>query len=151
MRKIRIKYNDYKNNEVFCNCYQVKDSYDSKDKTIEIFVNELLYLKFITGEFDKKNEQVNKHKIEYIETVVLYKDYKKLYESKGYRTKNYNDKNGTIVVYLPKDVTYERSEKDKHYEDRNAFKKGYVDEVTIVPEILNIDDFVVEVPECLKN
>ena len=40
---------------------------------------------------------------------------------------------------------------DKHYEERNAFKKGYIDELTITPQTIDANSVEVEVPECLKN
>lgn len=108
-------------------------------------------LHLLPHNIEKAKQMIKEYEDKYIETIVLYKDYKKLYSEKGYRTKDYNSKKGTIVVYLPKEITYERKEKDKHYEDKFAFKNGFLDELIITPNIINPDDVEVEVPECLMN
>lgn len=175
MKIVTMRYFDYKKTKF----KKVPDSYDNRKNTIDVYVPEdykLPEMQIVEVDYDDYKKQF-KNKFEQIygsynnknhtvkirvpmdfeydfpsfnKVTMLFKDYKKSYSK--YRTiGSYNDKDGTIKVLLPEGVEYVRNEKDEHYEEIHAFKKGYTDEVTITPKKLNIADFNVEVPECLKN
>lgn len=175
MKIVTMRYFDYKKTKF----KKVPDSYNSRKNTIDVYVPEdyeLPEMQIVEVDYDDykkqfkdKYEQIygsynnKKHTVKirvpmdfeyefpnFNKVTMLFKDYKKSYSK--YRTVgSYNDKDGTIKVLLPEGVEYVRNEKDEHYEEIHAFKKGYTDEVTITPKKLNIEDFNVEVPECLKN
>ena len=128
---IKMYYDDFQK----CNFRKIPDSYDSKEHTFDVCVPE-----------DYEYELPEFHVV-----TVLYKDYKKKYKNKYRVCGSYNDKKGTIDMLFPVGVEYIKDEKDEHYEKIHAFRKGYTNEVTIEPKILNPDDIEVEVPECLKN
>lgn len=128
MKVVKVNYDDYK--EKYRDKYeQVYNSYDSSDRTIEIRV--------------PANIEIESTKFHIVE--MLFKDYKQKYSQ--YKTAgSYSDINGTIKVYLPECVEYVKADKDKNYEIKHAFRKGYIDDITITPKKLNIDDFDNTIP-----
>ena len=171
---VTMHYKDYKKT----NFKSVKDSYDKREHTIDVYVPEdyeyqateykeieMYYedtKKYPNFRKITKSYSERKHTIRvevpanfeyempiFNEVEMLFKDYKKSYSK--YRTGKFYESRGTIIVYLPEGVEYVRNEKDEHYEELYAFKKGYTNEVTITPKKLNVEDFNVEVPECLQN
>lgn len=130
MKVVKVNYDDYK--EKYRDKYeQVYNSYDSSDRTIEIRVP-----------IDLEIESTKFHIVK-----MLFKDYKQKYSQYKTVTGTYSEIYGTIKVYLPEGVEYTKDDKDKNYEIKHAFKKGYIDDITITPKKLNIDDFDNTIPD----
>lgn len=115
----------------------VDDSYDARTKTIEVYLTE--------KDIANYENWLDHHDHARMNAVTMpYKEYKKDWSK--YDCEDYDRRTGTCTVYLPKDVQYERKT-DKHYEERHEFREGFVDEVEIVPDVIDVDSVQVVVPD----
>lgn len=114
-----------------------QDGYDADTRTMETWLTE--------SDITDYNKWLDHHDISRMQLVEMpYIEYKKTWSK--YRYKEYNEVTGTVTVYLPKDMEYVRTV-SKHYEDRHAFRKGYIKELDIVPDTIDPDSIDVVIPD----
>ena len=78
-----------------------------------------------------------------------YKTYKEKFAQ--YSKGEYNPRKRSIKVWLPEGVDYKKTKRDKNREKVAEFKGGYVDEVTITPDMIDPDGVSTEIPAELRN
>lgn len=86
---------------------------------------------------------------EYTKVRMPYKTYKSDYSR--YYANHYSSSDKSITVWLPEGVEYTETREDKKTQEKAKFHSGAVDEIEIVPEKIDADALVVEIPEELKN
>ena len=119
---------------------KVPDSYDSHSKTIKVYMTAAQ-----KEDFEKRMQE---EEAKWQEVEMPYKEWQKKYSK--YKKHGYNDRKGTVIVTLPSSIEYKRTT-DEHYEERHAFRAGYTNELTIIPDKIDVDNITVEIPEELIN
>ena len=157
-----VPYSVYKNN-----CSNIKkkaNSYDATNKTIVLLVRSdrqdiIKKIHSLIEAKDKEAEDDVRRTVTIPYADVRDDTFKDRIKYKVCNSDDYKTNTSKVVLKTDEDVTFvteyyeskKRKTKTERSEKRTAFKKGAIDDYTVVPAVIDADKMKVEVPEELKN